>query len=76
MTWDSGPLSSMMSSPAQIAARAGHSVTVLLTVYSHCIHGQDDVLNQQIDHVLEPFSRSGPCPSVESQRLPPTARLI
>jgi integrase len=54
---------------AQIAARAGHSVAVLLTVYSHCIHGQEDVLNQQIDHVLEPFSRSGPCPSVESQRL-------
>jgi integrase len=36
------------------AARAGHSVAVLLTVYSHCIHGQDDLLNQQIDHVLEP----------------------
>ncbi len=61
--------------PAQIAGRAGHSVAVLLTVYSHCIHGQDDLLNQQIDHVLEPFSRSGPCPSVESQRLHPTARL-
>jgi integrase len=40
--------------PAQIAARAGHSVAVLLTVYSHCIHGRDDLLNQQIDHVLEP----------------------
>jgi hypothetical protein len=61
--------------PAQIAGRAGHSVAVLLTVYSHCIHGQDDLLNQQISHVLEPFSRSGPCPSVESQRLPPTAGL-
>ena len=33
--------------PAQIAARAGHSVAVLLTVYSHCIHGRDDLLNQQ-----------------------------
>ena len=40
--------------PAQIAARAGHSVAVLLTVYSHCIHGQDDLLNQQISQVLEP----------------------
>jgi hypothetical protein len=38
------------------------------------LHGQDDVLNQQIDHVLEPFSRSGPYPSVESQRLSPTAQ--
>jgi integrase len=40
--------------PAQIAARAGHSVAVLLTVYSHCIHGQDDLLNQQISRVLGP----------------------
>ena len=61
--------------PAQIAARAGHSVTVLLTVYSHCIHGRDDLLNQQIDHVLGRPAGHGPCPSVESQRLYPTARL-
>jgi hypothetical protein len=61
--------------PAQIAARAGHSVAVLLTVYSHCMHGRDDLLNQQINRVLEPFSESGPWPSVQSQRLPPTARL-
>ena len=40
--------------PAQIAVRAGHSVAVLLTVYSHCIHGRDDLLNQQIDHALGP----------------------
>ena len=40
--------------PAQIAARAGHSVAVLLTVYSHCIHGQEDLLNQKISQVLEP----------------------
>ena len=59
----------------EVARRAGHSVAVLLTVYSHCIHGQDDLLNQQISHALKPFSRSGPCLSVESQRLPPTARL-
>jgi integrase len=49
--------------PAQIAARAGNSVAVLLTVYSHCIHGQDDLLNQQIGHVLEPSAGRGPCPS-------------
>jgi hypothetical protein len=61
--------------PAQIAARAGHNVAVLLTVYSHCINGRDDLLNQQIDHVLELVSESGPCPSVESQRLHPTAQL-
>jgi hypothetical protein len=40
--------------PAAIAARAGNSVAVLLTVYTHCIHGRDDLLNQQIDQVLEP----------------------
>jgi integrase len=55
--------------PAQIAARAGRSVAVLLTVYSHCIHGQDDLLNQQIGHVLGLPAGRGPCPSVESQRL-------
>jgi integrase len=49
--------------PAQIAARAGHSVAVLLTVYSHCIHGRDDLLNQQIDQVLEPSAGRGPCAS-------------
>jgi integrase len=61
--------------PAQIAARAGNSVAVLLTVYSHCIHGRGDLLNQQISRVLEPPAAPGPCPSVESQRLPPTAQL-
>ena len=50
--------------PAQIAARAGHSVAILLTVYSHCIHGRDDLLNQQIGQVLEPPAGRGPCPSV------------
>jgi hypothetical protein len=54
--------------PAQIAARAGNSVAVLLTVYSHCIHGRDDLLNQQISRVLGPPAAPGPCPSVESQR--------
>ena len=57
--------------PAQIAARAGNSVAVLLTVYSHCIHGHDDLLNQQIDHVLKPFSGSGPCPSVGKPAVTP-----
>jgi integrase len=55
--------------PAQIAARAGPSVAVLLTMYSHCIHGHEDLLNQQIGHVLGLPAGCGPCPSVESQRL-------
>jgi len=61
--------------PAQIAARAGNSVAVLFTVYSHCIHGRDDLLNQQISRVLGPPAAPGPCPSVESQRLHPTPQL-
>jgi hypothetical protein len=55
--------------PAQIAARAGNSVAVLLTVYTHCIHGHEDLLNQQIGRVLEPPEGRGPCPSGKSQRL-------
>lgn len=61
--------------PAQIAARAGHSVAVLLTAYSHCIHGRDDLLNQQIDHVLGPSQPVVRTRSRESQRCAPTARL-
>ena len=44
--------------PAQIAARAGHSVTVLLTVYAHCIDGQDQITNRLIEHALRPASRA------------------
>jgi integrase len=40
--------------PAQIAARAGNSVHVLLTVYTHCIHGHDQQLNQHITTALNP----------------------
>ena len=42
--------------PAQIAARAGHSVTVLLTVYTHCVDGQDQITNRLIEHALGPAS--------------------
>jgi integrase len=38
--------------PAQIATRAGNSVQVLLTAYTHCIHGHDQLLNQQVSHAL------------------------
>jgi hypothetical protein len=60
--------------PAQIAARAGHSVAVLLTVCSHCIHGHEDLLNQQISQVLEPSAGRGPCPSAGKPAVVPTAR--
>jgi hypothetical protein len=61
--------------PAQIAARAGNSVAVLLTVYTHCIHGHDDLLNQHISRVLGLPEGRDPCPSVKNQRFAPTARL-
>ena len=44
--------------PAQIAARAGHSVTVLLTVYAHCIDGQDQITNRLIEHALRCSGRA------------------
>ena len=61
--------------PAQIAGRAGNSVTVLLTVYTHCIHGRDDLLNHQNDQVLEPSAGRGPCPSERKPAVCTTAQL-
>ena len=40
--------------PAEIAARAGHSVRVLLTLYAHCIPGCDQIASQHIDRALRP----------------------
>ena len=40
--------------PAEVAARAGHSVTVLLSVYAHCIDGHDRITNQLIEDALRP----------------------
>jgi integrase len=35
--------------PTEVAARAGHSVDVLLKVYAKCIYGQRDAVNSKID---------------------------
>ena len=40
--------------PAEIAARAGHSVRVLLTTYAHCIPGCEQIASQHIDRALRP----------------------
>jgi hypothetical protein len=37
------------AAPAQIAQRPGHSITMLLAVYTHCIDGQADITNRQIE---------------------------
>jgi integrase len=38
--------------PAEVAARAGHSVRVLLTIYAHCIPGCDLIASHHIDRAL------------------------
>lgn len=38
--------------PARVAARAGNSTRVLHDVYTHCVSGHDDVINQQIERAL------------------------
>jgi hypothetical protein len=60
--------------PAQIAARAGHSVAVLLTVYSHCIHGHDDLFNQQIGPRPRTARRTWSVPVRGKPAVAPTAR--
>lgn len=40
--------------PAEVAARAGHSVRVLLTIYAHCIPGCDQIASQRIEQALNP----------------------
>lgn len=51
--------------PGPDRRQAGNSVAVLLTVYTHCIHGHDDLLNQQIGRVLGPPEGRGPRPSAK-----------
>ena len=46
------------AAPAQIAQRAGHSITMLLAVYTHCIDGQDDITNRQIERALHAGSQA------------------
>ena len=48
--------------PAEVAARAGHSVRVLLTCYAHCIPGCDQIASQQIEQALGPsqWPHAGP----------------
>jgi integrase len=47
---------------AEIAARAGHSTRVLLTIYAHCIPGCDQIASQQIEQALRPsrWPHAGP----------------
>jgi hypothetical protein len=38
--------------PTQVAAWAGHSVEVLLTIYAKCIDGQDAISKRRIIEAL------------------------
>ena len=40
--------------PAEVAARAGHSMRVLLTTYAHGIPGCDQIASQHIEQALNP----------------------
>ena len=40
--------------PAEVAARAGHTVRVLLTVYAHGMPGCDQIASQHIEEALNP----------------------
>jgi integrase len=55
--------------PAEIAARAGHSVHVLLTTYAHCIPGHDQIASQHIEQALRP-SRWPPAGPQKPTRTP------
>ena len=49
--------------PAQVAAWAGHTVAVLLQVYSKCIDGQDEAVKRRIEDALGQVSPAAQQPS-------------
>ncbi len=62
--------------PAEIAARAGHSVRVLLTIYAHCIPGCDQIASQHIEQALRPshWPPSGPQEPAQTPGIPSVMR--
>jgi integrase len=62
--------------PAEIAARAGHSVRVLLTVYAHGMPGCDQIASQQIEQALRPsqWPPAGPRKSAQAPGIPSVMR--
>ncbi len=62
--------------PAEIAARAGHSVTVLLAVCAHCIPGHDQIASRRIEQALGVGSRpaAGPRKHPGSGSIPSVMR--
>jgi hypothetical protein len=62
--------------PAEIAARTGHSVRVLLTVYAHCIPGCGQIASQHIDRALNPqtLPPAGPQEPAQAPGIPSVMR--
>jgi integrase len=62
--------------PAEIAARAGHSVRVLLTIYAHGIPGCDQIASQHIDRALRPshWPPAGPQKAAQTPGIPSVMR--
>ncbi len=62
--------------PAEIAARAGHSVRVLLTIYAHCMPGCDQIASQHIEQALGPsrWPPAGPQQSTQTPGIPSVMR--
>jgi hypothetical protein len=61
---------------AEIAARAGHSVRVLLTIYAHCMPGCDQIASQHIEQALQPsqWPPAGPQQPAQTPRIPSVMR--
>jgi hypothetical protein len=62
--------------PAEVAARAGHSVRVLLTIYAHGIPGCDQIASQQIEQALRPsvWPPAGPQEAARTPGIPSDMR--
>ena len=61
--------------PADVAARAGHSVHVLLTTYAHCIPGCDQIASQHIEQALrQPLAPAGPQEPARTPGIPSVVR--
>ncbi len=62
--------------PAEVAARAGHSVRVLLTIYAHCMPGCDQIASQQIEQALRPsrWPPAGPQEPAQTPGIPSVMR--
>ena len=62
--------------PAEVAARAGHSVRVLLTIYAHRIPGCDQIASQHIEEALNPsrWPPAGPQDPAQTPGIPSVMR--